>query len=154
MDQKSLITEKPIATFDRSSSYISAIALEICGGVVAHVIFAIVFATFLYNSSYYPPECYNTLLYFWAEANVYYFFTASILTTIICPLLICLSHKYENNKVYHSASEGLLNVIRFGVGLMAIFLWVGLFVAYCKQEQDCGQLGSLIFAYIILFLFL
>ena len=144
-------SNRPAITFDRSSSYGSAIALEICGGVVAHLIFAIIFGVFLYDPSYYTTACSNSLLYQWANANLYYFIIASLLTTIVSPLMICLSKKTENsNKWCSTISDGILNFIRFGVGLMAIFLWVGLCVAYCRTEEDCGRLGSLIFFYIII----
>lgn len=142
--------EDPAITIDRSSSLVSAIAVEICGGVIAHMVFAIVFGIFLTHQSYYPNDCQNSLLYIWAEANFYYFVVASVLTIIVSPLMIWTMKKYENSsRCCHKFSHWILNFIRFGVGFMAIFLWIGLCAAYSKSEEDCGGLGTLVFAYII-----
>lgn len=142
---------RPALTLDRSSSYGSAMALEICGGFFSHVIFAVCFAIFLSDPSYYTPLCADSLVFFWAEANLYYFIAASVLTTIVSPLMIWISRTSEHsNRWCYNAANGLLNLIRFGVGLMAILLYVGLCVSYSRLEGSCGRLGSLIFAYIII----
>lgn len=155
MEEQPFLTNssKPAFTFDRSSSYSSAIAFEVCGGVVAHVIFAIIFGVFLYNPIYYNPQCLDSLLYIWAEANLYYFIIASILTTLVSPLMIWISKIYENShKCCYRVASFVHNFIRFSVGSMAIFLWGGLCVAYFKTKADCGQLGTLVFSYIIIVL--
>lgn len=143
-------SDRPALTLDRSSSAVSAIAMEICGGVVAHMIFAVIFGIFLASPSYYTPECEKSLLYMWSQANFYYFSVASVLTIVVSPLMIWTMKKNEQNKQFcYNFAHAVLNLIRIGVGFMAIFLWIGLCVAYSKSEEDCGKLGDLVFAYII-----
>jgi len=146
-----LQSTRPHLTLDRGSSFGSAIALEICGGFFSHVIFAICFGIFLSNPSYYTPACSESLVFLWAQANLYYFVIATILTTIVSPIMICISKTNEHsNRCCFNAANSILTFIRFGVGLMAIVLYAGLCVAYSNLKENCGQLGSLIFAYIII----
>ncbi len=126
----------------------SSIYYDICCGITVHLIFACLYGVYIGDSKYHGGGCDDSVMW-WSRALYLFHSIACVVSVFINPCLFCCARKTVSERG-KKCSNIVSLIIRTISAAIYMVVFIGLSIAYYHSTNDCGSLGNLNRAYIVI----
>ena len=128
--------------------YKNNILADVCSGLIFHLVFATLFGLYTKNVEHHTVACEDSELMKWSKGLFVLHAISFLFSIVLLPLITCIALRSSNTTTIKT-SIYFATALRSALGLVLFIAFIGLCVAYQKNEA-CGDLRSLSLAYFLL----
>ena len=123
---------------------------EVCLGLVVYLAFAVSFGILTNDESRYHPCSTTSSTYQWSRITLIFLIIGTCFSVVVSPLFrVCIMKMKDSSAGVAALLSTLLLICLLALAVFSLVCYGGLCYAYGENE-NCGDLNSLILAYIIL----